>query len=278
MGYVFNRANLAAANNNRRASPNIWGDCPWNDIGFTKGGVKFFDDFDTIGFTVPTTEGQIGPYYKAFSSTGGVIKPAAATRGGVVTLGSDGDDEGAAIATVCPPFKITANEGKLWFEARIKVDTIAVTKFDAFIGLGELMTLTATVPITATAGTLADQNLVGFLRPGTGTTGDGSILRATYKANTVTAVTVLDTASALAADTYVKVGMKFDPTDNYLRFFINNLELTSKKLIPDNTGVDFPADVMLGPIAAVTNAVGSITSVFTIDWWRVAQLDAGEPT
>lgn len=258
----------------RKPSPAIWSDCPWDQIGNgAKGGVRFFDDFDTIGFTVPTTEGQIGPYYKAFSSTGGTIKAATPVRGGVITLGSDGDDEGASIATVSPPFQIVAADGKFWMEARVKVDTIAVTKYDAFIGLGELMTLTATVPITATAGAMADKNFVGFLRPGTSTTGDGSIIRACYKADSVTAVTVIDTAAALVADTFIKLGMKFDPRDNYLRFFINNIELGSKKLIPVSGGTDFPSDTLMGPIAAVLNTA-AITSVFTIDWWKFAQLDA----
>lgn len=258
----------------RHRSPAIWSDCPWDLIRSGEmGGVAFFDDFDTVGFTVPTTEGQIGPYYKAFTSTGGTIKPTTVARGGVVELGSDGDDEGASIATCSPPFQIIRGDGKLWFEARVKVNTIAVTKFDAFIGLGELMTLTATVPITATAGAMADQNFVGFLRPGTSTTGDGSILRFCYKANGVTAVTVKDTASTFVADTYIKLGFTFDPIDYKLRFFIDNvLQLTTYTVV-SAAGTDFPNDVLLGPIAAVLNTAVN-TSLFSIDWWRVAQLDA----
>lgn len=259
----------------RHHSPAIWGDCPISAIrNGSIPGIHFKDDFDNFSpaFTVPTTEGNYG-IYKAFTSTGGTIKPATQVRGGVITLGSDGDDEGASIATVNNPFKIVRADGKFWFEARIKVDTIAVTKYDAFIGLGENMTLTATVPITATAGAMADKNFVGFLRPGTSTTGDGSILRFCYKADGVTAVTIEDVASTFEADTWLKVGMTFDPGDNYLRAYVNNEVRATKKLIPTSAGTDFPNDVMMGLLAACLNTA-AITSLFSIDWWEVAQLDA----
>jgi len=239
------------------------------------GGVRFVDDFDITPQTEPTTEGNWGNY-KAFSSTGGTLKPATPVRGGIITLGSDGDDEGASLSTSSPAFQLNNAEGKFWMEARVKVDTIAVTKYDAFIGLGEKMTLTATVPITATAGAMADKNLCGFLRPGTGTAGDGSLLRWMYKADSVTAVTIVDTAAQFVADTFIKLGMKFNPVDGYLVAYVNGVPLTTKKLLPASSGTDFPADVLMGPLAAVVNTVGSITSVFTIDWWRFAQLDAAQ--
>ncbi len=259
------------ADQNRTRSPAIWHDCPWDRINSGEvDGVTLFDDFLSPYLTVPTSEG-VYPPYAGFSSTGGTILPATAERHGIITLGSDGDDEGASIRQVGQPFKIIRGDGKLWFEARVKVDTIAVTKYDAFIGLGEKQTLTAAVPITATAGTLADKNLVGFLRPGTATTGDGSSLRITYKADGVTAVTVETVAGVFAADTYVKLGFTFDPKDYKLRFFIDNVERVTTYTVPSAAGTDFPNDVLLGVIAAVTNAA-AVTSVFSIDWWRVAQV------
>ncbi len=262
----------------RMPSPALWDDCPMLDyLALHKGAYYFYDDFGEIGFTVPTTEGQIGPWYKAFSSTGGTIKPTSATtqvRGGVITLGSNDDDEGASIATCSQPFQITRGDGRLWFEARVKVTSTAVTLADCFIGLGELMTLTATVPITATAGAMADQNMVGFLRPGTSTTGDGSSLRIFYKANGVTAVTIETVAGAFVSDTFIKLGFKFTPTDNLLKFYIDNVVRSTTYTIPSAAGTDFPNDVLLGPIAATLNTAGSSTHLFTVDWWRVFQEDS----
>ena len=253
---------------NRRPSGGIWGRCPWEDImAGKKNGFAFFDDFVSLPGPTPTTTGVFGPY-KGFSSTGGTILPATQALGGIITLGSDGDDEGAVLASATNPFKIIQGGGKLWFECRVKVDTIADTKYDAFIGLGESMTISATVPITATAGTLADQNIVGFHRPAT----DGDVINAVYKANGVTAVTV-GVMQVPAADTYYKLGFVFDPYTYVLTFYLNGVA-TLTKTIPSAAGTDFPNDVLLGLIAAVVNAAGSVTSVFTVDWWKAAQMTA----
>lgn len=257
-------------NLDRRPSPFVWKDCPIQDIlSGVVDGVYFFDDFLETYLTVPTTE-AVFPPYKAFTSTGGTINPAAGAWGGQLALGSDGDDEGASLNTVLPFFQISRSNGKFWFECRVNVNTTAVTQYDAFIGLGEKMTLTAAVPITATAGLLADKNLVGWQRPGTSTTGDGSIAQGTYKADGVTAVVVQANAGAFVANTFLKLGMIFDPKDNFLRFYINGIE-SGNKLIPVAAGTDFPNDVVLGPIMGVTNTSAN-TSVFTVDWWRGCQL------
>ncbi len=266
------------AQTNRNRSEAIWHDCPWDRIRNGElDGVAFFDDFDVGGFVVPTTAGVYAPYYQGFSSTGGTIQPATQVRAGVITLGSDGDNEGAAIQTANAPFLIQRAEGKLWFEARVSVDATAVTLYDAFVGLMEASTLTATVPITATAGLMADKNLVGFMRPGTATTGDGSSLRFTYKANGVTAVVVETVAAAFVAATFIKLGFVWDPTTNLLTDYINGVKRTTTYTMPAVAdGTDFPNDTQLALTAGVTNAAG-ITSVFTIDWWRCAQLGSGIP-
>lgn len=274
---VIYQGNLGAASpsTDRQRSPAIWYDCPWNQIAEGSiSGVHEFNEFHDVNLVTPTTQ-AVYPPYKAFSSTGGTITKAnPQLRYGVLTLGSDGDDEGASVAMVGTPFQMSALEGQFWAEFRVKVDTIAVTQYDAFVGFVEGITLTATVPITATAGAMSDNNMFGFLRPGTSTTGDGSLLRTFYKANGVTAVTVADYAAQFVGDTYIKLGMRFSPADKLLRFFVNNQQLATTKLIPDNTGTDFPADVTVGPVIAVLNAA-AITSVFSIDWWRMAQMDVG---
>jgi hypothetical protein len=146
-------------------SPAIWFDCPWAQVVSGEvDGVAFFDDFHRQPVTVPTSEAAYGPDYRGFTSTGGTINAATQVIEGAITLGSDGDDEGASIQTLGAPFKIIRGGGPLWFEARIKFSSVAGLLFDAFIGLMEKVTLTATVPITATGGALADKNFVGFHR------------------------------------------------------------------------------------------------------------------
>jgi hypothetical protein len=277
------RLNRGSAITDRAVSPNIWGDCPWSQIveGIVPG-VYFFDDFASFPKTPATTEGNWSQYAQ-FSSTGGAIT-AGTGQGGEAIFGSDDDNEGASIRTLATPFKIIRNgsQGKFWFECRVKLSTVADTTFEFFVGLMEDAALTATVPITATAATLADQNLVGFYR----TESDGDAINTTYKANGVTAVTVGTGEVVPAASTYMKLGMKFEPAADplipdptlanankfVLSFYLNNLRLTSTKQIPSAAGTDFPNDVGLGLVLAVRNAAGSSPGTATIDWWRAAQL------
>ena len=267
---------------NRTWSPNIWEDCPWLDlVEGNVAGVYFFDDFESFPKTPPTTEGNWGRY-AAFSDTGGTMT-AGTGQGGELAIGSDGDNEGASLRTLAVPYKIIRTAKKFWFEARVKSSTIADTKHGFFLGLLENVALTATLPIAA-AGTLSDNNFVGFHR----LEGDGDQIDTVYKADGVTQVTVQADAltTALVADTYVKLGMVFEPAVDpsvhdvgltslgkyNLSFYANGVRLSTRKQIPSAAGTDFPNDVGLGLVFAVLNATGTTPGTSTIDWWRAAQL------
>lgn len=270
-----------AMNTERGLSPALWADFPISDIQQgLRPGCFFFDDFLTSAFTVPTSEANCG-IYKGFSSTGGVMtqssdSTAANNAFGAIALGSDGDDEGASIATVPLPFKLTgpqataaARSGKFVFECRVKVSSIADTISDCFIGLMDQATLTATVPITATAGTLADENLVGFHRLGT----DGDYWDVKYKADGQTVVTHHSDAQVIVADTYLKLGMIYDPLTTVLSFFGNGLSLGTGYTLVATAGNPFPNDVQMGLVAATLNAAAG-SPTFTLDWWAAGQLAA----
>jgi hypothetical protein len=268
------------ADTNRNPSPVIWGDCPINELREgEQAGVFFRDDFLSFPITPATTEGNWSQYAQ-FSSTGGTIT-AGTGQGGEAAFGSDGDNEGASIRTLSTPFKINRTLGKLWFEARVKSSTVTDTKHGFFVGLMQDVALTATVPITA-AGAIADTNIVGFHR----LEGDGVHLDTIYKADGVTQVSVQTDAVTIAADTYVKVGMVFEPAADFaiadptlagvnkyvLKFYYNGLLLSTSKQIPSAAGTDFPNDIGLGLVFAVLNATASTPGTSTIDWWQCAQL------
>lgn len=243
-----------------RETPGIWNH-QWTD----------FEDLPYTSESIPTT---VDPYQglRVFSSTGGLFT-AVDENGGVRKLGSDGDDEGSSVSRGIYPFKIIVDDGELVFEARVKSSTIADTKHGFFLGLIEDVAPTAILPIAA-AGTLSDNNLVGFHR----LEGDGDKVDTVYKANTVTAVTVQADAATLVADTYIKLGMVFNRgNDNTLRYYSNGVELTTSKLIPSAAGTDFPNDVRLGWIFAVLNATATTPGDASIDWIRVAQRRLGVP-
>jgi hypothetical protein len=127
--------------------------------------------------------------------------------------------------------------------------------------------LTATSPITA-LGAIADINIVGFHR----LEGDGDMFDTVYKADGVAQVTVQADAITLAADTWVKVGIVFNPLNNELSFYRNGVKLSGTKIIPSVAGTDFPNDVRLGLVIALLNATGTTPGSSEIDWWRAAQL------
>jgi len=266
-------------------SGTIWGRCPWNAIGDgSSKGVRHWDDFSSFNITPATTEGNwsAGMGYSQFSSTGTTLTaPAlsAATGAGVPSSGlvftSDDDNDAGSLRTLSVPYAINRAAQRFWFECCIKKSTIANTKIEVFIGLLENTALTAIVPITTTAATLSDNNLVGFYSTET----TGSAASTTYKANGVTAVTVGTDEVTFVADTYTKLGMMYvkngDKAGSYrLSFYQDGTRLASSKEIPDSNGTDFPTDVAMGPVVAVRNAAGSSPGTMTMKWWKFAQLMA----
>jgi hypothetical protein len=256
-------------------SPAIWADCPTAEIAHAGIGYDVFDDF--VGPSTPAVTGTVGAIaewgnYSIFGSSGATIADAG-VAGGAIVLTEATDGESVSIYQESRPWSITANAGKLWFEARIKVAGIVTLAHTHFIGLIDSTAVTAIVPITA-GGVLADLNCVGWFYPEADTTTQDF----TYKADGVTAVQINNGVGTLAADTYIKLGFVFDPTPsttgtaNQLVGYINGAQQATPKTIPDNTGTDFPADVRLGFCATLAVGAGTDTDTLTMDWWRCAQL------
>ncbi len=244
----------------------FWQDCPLAAIMSDPGaGYMISDGFEDLGLspTITTIISGQGRYL-LFGSAGATITPDAALGGGIV-LTEATDNESVSITTKQTPFQITAGAGSLWLEARFKTSTITTAEQAWIVGLMDATPQTAAVPITAT-GTIADINMVGFHHQEANTTAFDT----TYKANTVTAVEVNSDVGTLVAGTYVKLGMKFDTTNNVLSFYIDGILQAAGKTIPDNTGTDFPADVTLAPVLAMTLA-NSAAETVTMDWWKIVQ-------
>lgn len=263
---------LGLLDSSRGPSNSIWFDCPVLEIiAGVADGVILFDDFTNGPRVAAGAEASYAGYgggYRGFADTGGLVADGGEI-GGTLILSSDGDNEGASFRTGCAPFQIARGQGKLWFEARVKTSDISDTKHGIFLGLMADNALTATVPITAT-GTIADVNIVGFHR----LEGDGDMFDTVYKADGVTQVTVQADATVIVADTYVKLGMVFDPKNNQLSFYRNGLKLATTYTVVSAAGTDFPNDVRLGLVIAVLNATASTPGSTEIDWWRCAQLSA----
>jgi hypothetical protein len=268
-------------------SPMIWKDCDLDNLRSKSiAGCLFERDFTSFksSTNVNAAEALWDAGFMLFGDAGATVTlgsdpTAAADAWGTVALGSDGDNEGAYMRQVVSPWRLTgpnatasAQTGKFWAEWRMKSSTITDTKHGMFSGFIEDVAASAVIPITA-AGVLADKNLVGFHR----LEGDGDQLDCVYKADGITAVTVLadalgtgTTPGPLVADTYINVGLTYDPLDATLRYWGNGIQLTTK-VIPAAAGTDFPNDINLGFIFGVLNATATTPGTSTIDHVRIAQ-------
>lgn len=257
-----------SAHTKRQPSPNIWHDCP--ALEFMLEGTGYFWHEDFAGFRTSANINAAEAYWarglKAFGSDGGAIADAD-IQGGGITLSSDGDNEGVSLGMMVPVVQLSRTHGKLWFEIRLKTSTIADTKHGWFAGLIDSAALSATVPIAA-AGTLADENFVGFHR----LEGDGDKVDTVYKADGVTQVTVEADFATLVADTWIKLGFSFDAADgNKLTFYVDGVPSATTYTMASAAGTDFPNDVRLGFVFALLNATATTPGNTTLDWVRLAQ-------
>jgi hypothetical protein len=263
----------------RGQSASVWRGMPEDIMYDHNVGFFFCDDFmhggGPSGTITTAIELSMGSGYQVFGSANSTVTNAGEVGGAVKLLTSD-DNGGTSIQAHTGAFQISQAHKQLWFEARVKVSTITTAEQSFFVGLCEAVTLSATVPLTAT-GALADQNLVGFHKPEANTTAFDT----SYKANSVTAVEVNSDVGTLAADTYINLGMRYEPkdgdptnTDDFiLSFWINGAKQASVYSVVSGAGTDFPNDVVLYP----TIAMGSATAddeYGVIDWVQCAQLNA----
>ena len=263
-----------AVNTDRRPSPFLWNNCPWDTLldGTTEG-VYEYCDFNSGGLiTSPTTEAAlVGLPLNGFGSSGSTFTyDSARNGGGGIVLTEATQSEGAILRSLGACLTISADAGDLWCEARLKISSVTTNVMALIFGLMDTTAASATIPLTMTSGAVADCNFVGFHKPVANTTA----LDTSYKANGVTLVEVNSDVGTLAAATYIKLGFYFKASTANLSFYINGIKQAATKTVPSNTGTDFPADVALGLVAGFCLGSGATSSTLTIDWWRVAQLAA----
>ncbi len=225
-------ANLGSADTGRKYSNAIWSDCPTQAVrDGTIDGVIFEDDFEA--FALPgtqTTAIQCGRY-AVFASSGAWASdamPHSATplgAGGIISA-LPGDGASVIIGTANCPFSLaTTNVGKLWYEGRIATTSILTNAGQLFFGLAEtaVTTYSVTIPLGNANAVSSALALVGFNRLEDGL----GVLNTSY-ADHATSWTDIGAAanSTLAANTWIKLGMKFDPSNalRCLRFFVDGIE------------------------------------------------------
>lgn len=190
--------------------------------------------------------------------------------GGGLTLSTEAADNDYLVAEkAAKPFQLGATSPLFGFEACFKVASVSDTKTDFFIGFGDTMTIAAAVPITATAGDLATEKLVGFHRDAT----DGDELNWVHTDASASHTVKTNGIATLTADTYVTAGLYLNAAkDPSIIPFINGVEKPQFKVACSAT--DFPDDARLGLIFAQVAAAAS-GGLTTLLWIKAYQARAG---
>jgi hypothetical protein len=259
-------------------SPVIWADCPVNEIAHDPStGFHYYDSFENYVSTATTVINASGyPVFEGDSAIDGV----AGSSAGELAVKSTTNNEGASLqvgGTKGAPFVIPADStgGKLWFEARVKVNDISNDVGQLYIGLaGEAA---GTADFGLGGGDIGDFDVLGFLRHEE----DGDTFDIITQKTSAGFDTILADAVTLVADTYIKVGFVYEPNgDNAkkIKFYTNGAELTSYvgKASGDATvyladSTNFPGGEEMSLLVS-SHAESADDNIITVDWWRAAQL------
>ncbi len=255
----------------------------WQAYGFIGGNQYdpslipfFFDDFAKLGVMASATS-QGG--YITFQDSGVTIQQGPDTDNsegeyGLLEISQDGtahDDGNIELGSgVAGLVRIDATVGErsvVAAEARIKVTTVVVGGLCFAFGLGE-PGIYAENMVVDTSGALVVKDFVGFQT----LQASNSEIDAVYAMASGSLVQVKDNAGTVVSDTWIKLGMVYDPmaeTNKKMKYFIDGVELGSSVTdVLIAAGTPFPLDEEL-TLCLGTKVLAGTASTFYMDWWAV---------
>lgn len=277
-----------AQSTDRGYSGGLWGDCPVTISDLQNNPtLGWYHDDDFTDFLLPgtqTTEINLGRY-KVYNTGAGTVKtdsmPTAtgtATRGGIISMLCDTAGDQSVIGTHACPFSLNSGAGKLWFEARIATTSIATNMTHIFIGLGNNADVTfgAAIPLADANATGTAVALVGFNRLEDGL----GVLNTAYTDEAATYTNVQASAGAIVAETWIKLGMKFDPNggSNALSFYVNGVKTTTSLSATALAALTHLDASGLGLVfAQFADSAGTANYAY-LDMWRCIQIPVNNVT
>ena len=231
-----------AAGTSQTPSPIVWGDCPVLEMIADPGvGDHIYDNFSHTNLEngdVYQGLGDNAPVYVVDSLEGRVSITSGGTDNNQSILGS--------MVDIGHISDTAAEEAELWFEARIKVSSIADQGL--FVGLAAEADIAVDFLADNSAALVSTADCIGFHAVQTG-------------------------VHTLVADTYVKLGFKFNPiadTSERIKFYVNGVETTTPVTGANIAAATFPDSVNLALM--LTNKTGEgVTKSLVVDWYRFAQ-------
>jgi hypothetical protein len=155
-------------------------------------------------------------------------------------------------------------QNKWWFEARVKWDTITDGAIAAFIGLTEEGQAASAKPMADDGiHAINDIDHVGFHVDGA----DGDGLNLVWSLFGQTAQSTID-VQTLVADTFYRLGLKFNPIDNKVHVYIDGIENTSAAFSMSH--VSAPADTLAVCLSVKADVNAISGDGIHVDWVRYA--------
>lgn len=244
-------------------SPIIWGDCPAVEMLADPGvGDHIYDNFALANLTN-------GDGYQGLGDTVPVrVVDTLEGRVSVTTGGTNNHQSLLATSVDLGHISDAAGEeAELWFEARVKMS--AVTDYGMFIGLAAEADVAVNFLADNTGDLVATADCIGFHVLAASPTSVGTV----YQKGSQTKQAVETGVHTMAADTYVRLGFKYDPAaddDSKIRFFVNGVETATKVTAANIAAATFPDSVNLAFLATAKTGE-AVTKSLVIDWWRFAQ-------
>ena len=256
----------------RGPSPAIWDNCPVLDIMLdpTVGWMHFYDFQNGPEIASNTSvEVDIASGYTVYSETGATATQQLDAPEGELLLevnGTDDIDIALGWGEKAGQIVIASSGPKaFWFEARIKMATVADDKTGAFVGFHDEACFAAD-GILADTGAMTSDDYLGFLWVST----DNDTIDTVCELAAGSMKQIKDTVVVPVSATYIKLGMKLITGETNVRFFVDGVEAADKVSVTDT---EFPFDEEMQPVFAVrSNASDSPAGGVSIDWWRIAQL------
>lgn len=285
-------------------------------------GMHFFDDFLVTGFAVGTAlGGSIGQwsFYAGSAaptfSDGGIVGGGLQFNPSSIAVSSGTSTPTIEISGLCGAFQISANssgnsalQGKLAFEARVMLTSVAASQRDAFVGLADQTSPSSGLPFLVLSGGSSNmltstRNLIGFYNADQGRGQDWGFMfqlasTAPVFCSNLNSLVSRVTGSAIVAGTFYKLGFVYDPqalpkligtasdgqtvgntAKAMIQVYVNGIAAAAFLTQTQNIlTASFPTGIM-APIVAFANCSSSGTGnsatsqsgQMVTDWLRIAQ-------
>ena len=281
-----------SAHTGRWLSPALWAKCPLEMVAAGRADAyPDGDDFKWMATEDGSDDATLPSGYQKYIDTSNTIRVVAATETiyyGALALTTDATDNDAPVihrvigtnagSSVVAPVVITDTAGSafpLYFEARLKKASVTDNQCAFAIGLvGGIHTAVAANNglLEDNTGDIVDSiSFIGFRAKHD----NGEELDFVYQDGGQTApVETIANIAALSADTYFKVGFRFDPnadSSKRITIYYNGMPQSTYVTATNIAATTFPKGDMLAFCAGMKNGEATATSM-TIDWWKMVQV------